>query len=244
MSLFDDFVSSPYPRKKRRPWDPPEGHIPDIEDAINLVKDTIKLGKEVVSDPETEGKEEGYNLAVSKYMPIYQDMKRHYEKVIQDLEETTDDSRQNFSTLIARLQKLEAIKSRLEKELEKQLEKQLPVIAQQTNTPEEDLKRSVTSPSFSWTSSNIYITANDFSILDWIHKKRRAPYVKKGYEEAEAMYKEKMDQLRQSFEYQKSYWHGQLREYALLIYDTLQEIKFIKERIANLQLLEKLGEDE
>ncbi len=235
MSLWDIFVPDPFPRKKK------PGDILGLpQDPLSdMVKTTYQVVKEVVSDPETEGKKAGYERAAQVYEPIYQSMKAHYHDVIQALEEETRHNDTISLKLIHKLKSLETKRDQLKQELARQYQ----MTARKTDASAGDLK-TFSGSGFSWSADTSYGLFSDFDLLGWIHNKRRAPYEKQGYAEAEALYKEKMQQLNEIFAQEEASLQNKLKEYSSLIADILNEIATLKKEIADLQLYEKLGEDE
>lgn len=235
MSLWDIFLPDPFPKKKK-----PGDIIGVPSDPLSdMVKTTYKVVKEVVSDPETEGKKEGYKRAAQVYEPIYQSMKTHYHDVIQSLKKEMRHSDTISLNLIHKLKSLEMKRDQLKQELAMQQQR----TARKMHISTGNLK-TLSGPSFSWSNNTSYGLFSDFDLLDWIHNKRRAPYEKQGYAEAEALYKEKMQQLNEIFEQERANLQNKRKEYSSLILDILNEIAGIKKEIADLQLCEKLGEDE
>ena len=57
----------------------PGYRTPNIFDAIEFIDS-------VTSDPETEGKKDGYERAAKEYEPIYQDLKHEYDSAIAEIE--------------------------------------------------------------------------------------------------------------------------------------------------------------
>lgn len=236
MSWLDFFLPDPSPKKKtldtllNLPGIP---HNPASDVAWGLIK-------EALSDPETDGKKAGYARAAKEYKSVFQAQKRHYKQIIQAIEIEKQACDKESSELISRLQKLEQEKHRLQQKLEAQRS----ATADKFHISNKELQTTFSGPSYSWATNDPLISIGGQKLLEWIHDKRRASYEKEGYAEAAALYNNKLSVLRNSFENQKNELNGKLREYSDLIAEALHEIEVIRIEIANLKLLQNLGEDE
>jgi hypothetical protein len=191
----------------------------------------VDMVSELFADTETEGKKAGYIRASKEYKPIYQAMKRRYATAIKEIQQKKENLDSESQKKISYLKRLEKERQKLEI----QLNSQASHTAIQYNVSTASIKTWAAMGPSTWQSMDA------FNLWERFKKWRRSSYEKEGYEEAQSIYEQKMEMIRQSFEQQKTYLDSQLKEYAKLLSDALKEISETKIQIANLKLL---GRDE
>lgn len=198
----------------------PGYRIPNIFDAIEFIDS-------VTSDPETEGKKDGYERAAKEYEPIYQDLKHEYDSAIAEIECQKKNYDIESSVQIGYLSKLE--------EKRDSLQERVNAKAQQTASA---YGVSVSTLMSSFSSAGV-VQDTSWDLMRFItdsRMRRRKEAEKVGYSEAKQLYEKKLKSLRDKLEQEKENASRQLKDYANLISKILAEIEDNQMKIADLEI--------
>lgn len=198
----------------------PGYRTPNIFDAIEFIDS-------VTSDPETEGKKDGYERAAKEYEPIYQDLKHEYDSAIAEIECQKKNYDIESSVQIGYLSKLE--------EKRDSLQERVNAKAQQTASA---YGVSVSTLMSSFSSAGV-VQDTSWDLMRFItdsRMRRRKEAEKVGYSEAKQLYEKKLKSLRDKLEQEKENASRQLKDYANLISKILAEIEDNQMKIADLEI--------
>ena len=198
----------------------PGYRTPNIFDAIEFIDS-------VTSDPETEGKKDGYERAAKEYEPIYQDLKHEYDSAIAEIECQKKNYDIESSVQIGYLSKLE--------EKRDSLQERVNAKAQQTASA---YGVSVSTLMSSFSSAGV-VQGTSWDLMRFItdsRMRRRKEAEKVGYSEAKQLYEKKLKSLRDKLEQEKENASRQLKDYANLISKILAEIEDNQMKIADLEI--------
>lgn len=198
---------------------------PNIIDMIGFVGT-------VLSDPETDGKKDGYVRAAKEYEPIYQGLKKEYDSAILEIQR----QKQNFD-----------IESDAQIGYLAQLEKKRDSLQEQFNykVKQTSSKHGIPVPSLMGSLSNACVvrdTSWDMMRLITDSKLRKRKEAEKaGYSEAKKLYEGKLKSLRDKLEQEKVNGNKKLKDYSELITKVLNEIEDTQMKIADLEIVLQEG---
>lgn len=177
----------------------------------------------LTSDPYTQGKKEGYNLAAYSYEKIYISTKEDYEKIVMQL----NNSISYYDRKIDLLDQFIKNQNKIIEELKKaQSEEENRVVKVKQCTPN-DLEGFTAFP-------------KNESLLDLISSKKVRQYRKgqlNGYREAEQLYQNKLNSLKEKYESVISEKITISNEYKQLYEELLTEECTLTESIVSLKLV-------
>lgn len=193
--------------------------------------DVIEYIGNLNSDPETDGKKDGYKRAAAEYKPVYQKLKKEYKQAISEIQRQKQCYDSESNAKIAYLSKLEKQRDALQEKLETRIR----AVVDEEGLSVSDLGSSLGRSGF---------IKDPYSEITWSileRKWRRKKAEKEGYLEAKQLYEEKLDVLRRKLEEEKANASRQMKKYADLISDILREIEETQMKIADLKIA--LGEE-
>ncbi len=192
------------------------------------ISDILDFIDSITSDPEVDGKKDGYERAANEYEPIYQELKKEYDSAISEIKRL----KQNYDT--ASSAKIEYLA---------QLEKKRDSLQERVNYKAKQIASehgiSVSSLMSSFSNTGV-VQDTSWDIMRFItdsRMRKRKEAEKVGYSEAKRLYEEKLKSLRDKLERVKANASRQLKDYAELISKVLAEIEDIQIKIADLEIV-------
>lgn len=192
------------------------------------VFDVIAFVDAVTSDPETDGKKDGYERAANEYEPIYQELKKEYDSAILEIQ------RQKLNYDIESDAKIGFLA---------QLEKKRDSLQERVNYKAKQVASrhgvSVSSLMSSFSSAGV-VRDTSWDMMRFItdsRMRKRKEAEKAGYSEAKRLYEGKLKSLRDKLEQEKANASRQLRDYTELISKVLSEIEDTQMKIADLEIV-------
>lgn len=194
---------------------------------LDVVEDVVEFIDAVTSDPETEGKKDGYERAANEYEPIYQGLKKEYDSAIAEIQR----QKRNYY-----------VESEVQIGYLAQLEKKRDDLQERVNYKAKQAAEAhgVSVPflmsSFSGTD---IVQDTGWGLMKCItdsRMRKRKEAEKAGYSEAKRLYERKLKSLRDKLEQEKADAYRWLRDYADLITEVLIEIEDNQMKIADLKI--------
>ena len=190
--------------------------------------DVIDFVDAVTSDPETDGKKDGYERAANEYEPIYQELKKEYDSAILEIQRQKRNYDVESDAKIGYLAQLEKKRDSLQERVNYKAKQ----VASEHGV-------SVSSLMGSFSSAGV-VRDTSWDMMRFItdsRMRKRKEAEKAGYSEAKRLYEEKLKSLRDKLEQEKSNASRQLRDYAELISKVLAEIEDTQMKIADLEIV-------
>lgn len=190
--------------------------------------DVVEFIDAVTSDPETDGKKDGYERAAKEYEPIYQELKQEYDNAIAEIRRKKSSYDIESNSKIGYLTQLEKRRDSLQEQVNNKVRQTAAAHGV-----------SVSSLMGSFSSTGI-VRDTSWDMMRFITDSRmqkRKEAEKAGYSEAKRLYEEKLKSLREKLEHEKSGANKQLKDYADLIAKVLLEIEDTKMKIADLEIV-------
>ena len=193
--------------------------------------DVVEFIDAVTSDPETDGKKDGYERAAKEYEPIYQELKQEYDNAIAEIQQKQHSYEVKCNTEINYLIQLEKKRDNLQEQINSKVQQ----AATSHGIPVSSLLGSISA-----NSAIGVVRDSSWDMMRFItdsRMRKRKEAEKAGYSEAKSLYQEKINLLREKFNHQKAEANNQLRDYVDLIAKVLLEIEDIKLKIADLEIV-------
>lgn len=199
----------------------PGSQGPSIFDVIDFVD-------AVTSDPETDGKKDGYERAANEYEPIYQELKKEYDSAILEIQMQKRNYDIESDAQIIYLAQLEKKRDSLQQKVSYKAKK----VASEQGV-------SVSSLMSSFSSIGV-VRDTSWDMMRFItdsKMRKRKEAERAGYSEAKQLYERKLRSLRDKLTQEKVNASRQLKDYAELIAKVLAEIEDAKMKIADLEIV-------
>lgn len=194
--------------------------------------DVIDFVDAVTSDPETDGKKDGYERAANEYEPIYLELKKEYDSAILEIQRQKRNYDVESDAKIGYLAQLEKKRDSLQERVNYKAKQ----VASEHGI-------SVSSLMDSFSSAGV-VRDTSWDMMRFItdsRMRKRKEAEKAGYSEAKRLYEGKLKSLRDKLEQEKSNASRQLRDYAGLISKVLEEIEDTQMKIADLEIVLQEG---
>ena len=177
----------------------------------------------LTTDPYTQGKKEGYNLAAESYEKIYISTKDEYEKIILQLNKSIA----FYDTQIDLIDQIIENQRNIVKELKETQRDEIKRVVKIKQCTPNDLEGFTAFP-------------KNISLLDMISSKKVRQYRKgqlNGYREAERLYQNKLNILKEKYESLVSEKISISNDYKKLYEELLKEQYILTESIVSLKLV-------
>lgn len=194
--------------------------------------DVIDFVDAVTSDPETDGKKDGYERAANEYEPIYQELKREYDRAIMEIQRQKQSYDVESDAKIGYLAQLEKKRD----SLQERVNRRATQVASEHGV-------SVSTLMSSFSSAGV-VRDTSWDMMRFItdsRMRKRKEAEKAGYSEAKRLYEGKLRSLRDKLEQEKTNANRQLKDYAELISKVLAEIEDTQMKIADLEIVLQEG---
>lgn len=188
--------------------------------------------KTVFSDVETDGEKEGYKKAAREYERVYEEIEENYCKMIQTVKEQQSSYNVTLDELIRQLEELEKKKE----SLSRQIGQKTNEVSGKYNIPKADVKSAA--------ASGMLLTGGglpySIDILNLVYKYKERKYIeakRRGYAEAKALYKQKIDKLKAEMNRLQSENDANMQNFQRTIDQLLDSIVDMETQVAELRVL-------
>lgn len=210
-----------------------------LGDVINIALDeigfdigptTLEKVDMLFTDAETEGKKQGYTRAADEYTRILESLEKEYASVICTLRGNRHNAAEKMERLCEKLQDLTRTKDKLAQEADRKADR----FSMTFGVPVCEVKQCIAGP------HNPAMPAITFGALDLVYRSKQrklAQAEQKGYVEAKQEFEKKTAKLRAELRQIIEKSQEEMREYAELCEDILNETARVKAQIAEFNIL-------